>query len=192
MKFTEKYNKFISLLKGNIPDIQLEGLENNPRINPTIDPTPRDWFIDSFDWHVGLKLLRGKKYGPFYRIDGDYFWPTIGNCYDIYSESKCFFGIEKPEKHKDAEDLYNLQSDTARDFVYEIFIEMPEWPIIDDAYLFIGAVKGRKGFQVNPNGRVVAMLRKDIKNNKLKRFSSTDSIYNYKESEQYRFIKTGK
>ncbi len=192
MKFSEKYNQFIALLKGNIPDIQLEGLENNPNINQTIIPTPRDWFIDSFDWYVGLKLIRGEVYGPFYRIDGDCFWPTIGNNYDIYSESKCFFGLEKPKTYKDAERLYKLQPDTSKDFVYEVRVEMPKWPVIDDAHLFIGAVKGGEGFQVNPNGKVVEMLRKDIENNMLKRFSSTDSKYDYKKSEQYLFIKIGK
>ena len=115
MKFSEKYNQFISQLKDIIPETQLEGLENNPKINPTIIPTPRDWFIDSFDWYVGLKLIRGAKYGPFYRIDGNYFWPTIGNYYDIYSESKCFFGLEKPETQKDAERLYKLHPTTPKD-----------------------------------------------------------------------------
>lgn len=190
MKFSEKFDDFINRLDRIIPKAQLGKIESNPIINPTIIPTPRDWFIDSFDWYIGLKLIRGGKYGPFYRIDGDYFWPTIGNYYDIYSESKCFFGIEKPEKHQDAERLYKLQPTTPKDFIYEILIEMPEWPIIDDAYLFIGAVKGGEGFQVNPNGKVVEMLRVNIENNKLKRFSSSSGIYDYSKSEQYKFIKT--
>ncbi|RZB33604.1 MAG: hypothetical protein SRB2_03870 [Desulfobacteraceae bacterium Eth-SRB2] len=192
MNFVETYTQFIKHLKGKIPDIQLKGLQEKPRINPKIDPNPRDWFIDSFEWYVGVKLLRGRKYGPFYRIDGDYFWPTIGNLVDEYSESKCFFGLEKPTTYQDAERLYKLQLSTLTSFVYDINVEMPEWPIIDDAYLFIGAVKGGEGFQVNPNGRVVQMLRTDIENNKLKRYSSSKSIYDYSKSEQYTFIKAEK
>ena len=189
MKFVEKYNQFIKHLKGKIPDVQLLGLEENPRINPRIDPNPRDWFIDSFDWYVGLKLLKGEKYGPFYRVDGDYFWPTIGNLVDEYSESKCFYGLEKPTSTSDVQRLYNLKQETSKKFVYEIMIEMPNWPIIDDAYLFLGAVKNGEGFQINPNGRVVELLRKDIENNKLKRYASVESIFDYDKQERYVFIK---
>ncbi|MBI5181013.1 MAG: hypothetical protein HZA05_06385 [Nitrospirae bacterium] len=136
MKFTERYEKFINLCRNKIPEIQVRGLEKNPKINPTITPTPRDWFIDSFDWYVGLKLIRGETYGPFYRVDGEYFWPTIGNLYDIYSETKCFFGLEAPKNISEVELLYNIMKSTKRDYIYEVIIEMPKWPIIDDAYIF--------------------------------------------------------
>ncbi len=115
MKFSARYDKFIELCRGKIPEIQVQGLNECPKINPIITPTPRDWFVDSFDWYVALKLIRGKVYGPFYRIDGDFFWPTIGNMYDVYSETKCFFGLEKPEKLDDGRLLFNIREDTSSD-----------------------------------------------------------------------------
>jgi len=190
MKFIERYEEFIKLCRGKIPEIQIKGLEDNPIINPTITPTPRDWFIDSFDWYVGLKLIRGKTYGPFYRVDGDYFWPTIGNLYNVYSESKCFFGLKPPKNIHDVERLYKIMNNTKRDYVYEVIIEMPKWPIIDDAYIFLGAVKSGEGFQVNPNGRVVELLRDKIENNKIKRISLVDNNkYDYEKHDVYMFIK---
>jgi hypothetical protein len=190
MKFTERYDTFINLCCGKIPDIQLHGLEENPKMNPTIIPEPRDWFLDSFDWYVGLKLLRGKIYGPFYRVEGDYFWPTIGNLYDVYSESQCFFGMERPTGIAHAQSLYNLRPDTPKDFVYEIILEMPQWPIIDDSYIFLGAVKNAVGFQVNPNGRVVKLLRDNIKKNRVKRFAlDVNKKYDYASPISYTFMK---
>lgn len=70
---TDKYIKFIELCRLTIPPIQAQGLEENPKINPRIIPEPRDWFMESFDWYVGLKLIRGEICGPFYRIDGVFF-----------------------------------------------------------------------------------------------------------------------
>lgn len=190
MKFIERYEEFIKLCRDKIPEIQVKGLEDNPRIDPTIIPTPRDWFVDSFDWYVSLKLIRGERYGPFYRVDGDYFWPTIGNLYDVYSESKCFFGFTPPKNINDVERLYKIMENTKRDYVYEVIIEMPKWPIIDDAYLFLGAIRNGEGFQVNPNRRVVEILRGNIENNRLKRYSLVDNNkYNYEKQNLYMFIK---
>ncbi len=189
MKFTERYEKFIKLCQGKMPPVQVQGLEKNPKINPTIIPEPRDWFIESFDWIVGLKLLRGETYGPFYRVDGDYFWPTIGNLYDKYSETACFFGMQKPKDIDEVKSLYNIMKSTKTDYIYEIIIEMPKWPIIDDAYIFLGAVKNGGGFQVNPNGRVVELLREKIINNKIDRFVCIDNKYNYDKQDPYEFIK---
>ena len=186
MTFIEQYKKFLNLCCEKIPKIQLDGLRDNPSINPTIIPTPRDWFIDSFDWYVGLKLIRGKIYGPFYRVDGDFFWPTIGNYYDVYSEEKCFFGLEAPKNNKDAERLYKMRPSTTKKYVYEILIEMPKWPVLDDAYIFLGAVKDAEGFQVNPNGKLVELMRGKIERKEIKRFSkSADENYDYKKSEIY-------
>ncbi len=78
-------------------------------------------------------------------------------------------------------------------YVYEISIEMPEWPIVDDAYIFLGAVKDGKGFQINPNGRVVELLRERILNNKIKRFTTgSNGRYDYDKEEVYVFTKKGK
>jgi len=186
MNFIDRYKEFIKKCKGIIPKIQLKGLEESPAINPTITPTPRDWFIETFDWYVGLKLIRGETYGPFYRVDGDFFWPTIGNYYDIYSEEKCFFGLEAPKDNNDVERLYKIQPATDKKYVYEILVKMPRWPVIDDAYIFIGAVKNGDGFQVNPNGRVVELIRKKILNNEINRFFKTrDGKFDYSNSIQY-------
>jgi len=60
MKFTDKYNLFIELCRGKnnstelLPNNQIDGLENNPILNQPLIPTPRDWFINTFEWYVGI------------------------------------------------------------------------------------------------------------------------------------------
>jgi len=62
MKFTDRYNRFIKKYvgwgennpKGLLPNIQIDSLENNPILNPRLNPPPQDWFINTFEWHVGI------------------------------------------------------------------------------------------------------------------------------------------
>ena len=170
MKFVEQYQDFLKKCAGKIPEIQiLHELEINPLLNKPITPTPTKWFIDSFDWIIGLKLVCGASYGPFYRVDGDTFWPVIGNESDEYSEKKCFFGLEKPRDVDHAKSLYDLQS-TDMSYVYEINFEMPDWPLID-AWIFLGAVKKGNGFQVNPNRVVVELIKGKILKGEIKRYT---------------------
>jgi len=186
MKFVELYQDFLKKCKGKIPEVQiLHELEMVPRINAPITPPPRDWFVASFDWYVGLKLVCGAIYGPFYRVDGSSFWPQIGKSYDEYSEKKCFFGLERPKDVADATRLYNMKRDTDTKYIYEIFIEMPKWPLIE-AWIFLGPVKDGNGFQVNPNSVVVELIKGKIVKGEIKRYSQTDNgIYNYQNSELY-------
>lgn len=98
--------------------------------------------------------------------------------------------MEKPIDPSGTERLYKIMASTKKEFVYEIIIEMPKWPIIDDAYIFFGAVKNAEGFQINPNGKVVELLRERIENNKIKRFPlGSDNKFDYGKGEIYSFIK---
>lgn len=181
MKFIQQYQEFIEKCAGKIPEIQiLNELEMNPQINKPIKPRPRQWFIDSFDWLIGLKLVYGISYGPFYRVDGDAFWPEIGNESDEYSEKKCFYGLEKPRDVKHARSLYDLQS-TDMAYIYEIKFEMPECLLVNGAWIFLGPVKKGKGFQVNPNGIVVELIKNKILKGEIKRYpKKADDTYSDK------------
>ncbi len=183
-KFIKRYQEFIEKCAGKIPKIQiLHELEMNPQINRPITPTPRKWFIDSFDWVIGLKLVCSASYGPFYRVDGDSFWPVIGNESDVHSEKKCFFGLEKPKDVDDAQNLYDLQS-TDMAYVYEIKFEMPEWPVME-AWIFLGPVKKGKGFQVNPNSVVVELIKGKIFKGEINRYPKLDNGKYSVESEPF-------
>jgi hypothetical protein len=186
MKYIERYKDFLDKCKGKIPEIQfVQELELNPKIDLPISPPPRKWFVESFDWIIGMRLLCGGDYGPFYRIDGDIFWPMIGNQSDEYSENKCFFGLEKPKDTAHAERLYKFQSTTETKYIYEISIQMPDFPIMD-AWVFIGPVKDAEGFQLNPNSIVAEIIKGDILKSKVKRYSvRKKGIIDYSKSEAY-------
>jgi len=186
MKFIDRYQELVTKCSSKIPNVQiLHELEMCPRINAPITPTPREWFVASFDWYVGLKLICGASYGPFYRVDGNTFWPQIGNNHDVYSEKKCFFGLERPKDVEEAKRLYNMKEDTDTKYVYEIFIDMPKWPLIE-AWIFLGPVKDGDGFQVNPNSVVVKLIKGKIFKKEIKRYSqATDGIYDYQKGEPF-------
>jgi hypothetical protein len=186
MTYIERYQDFLEKCEGKIPAIQyIQELKKNPKIDLPISPPPRKWFVESFDWIIGMRLLCGGKYGPFYRADGDIFYPMIGNNSDEYSECKCFFGLEKPKNVDHAKKLYNLQPETQIKYVYEISIEMPDSPVMD-AWIFIGPVKNGEGFQLNPNSIVVELIKGEILKSNVSRYSVLeDEDFNYKESEAY-------
>ena len=185
VKFTTRYNKCVQICRDLVPKEHISKLEYDPLINPPLKPLPRDWFVNSYTWYVGLKLIQGKRYGPFYRVDGDSFWPRIGNMENVYSQEKCFLGLERPIDVKDVERLYNIIPTTSTEYVYKIFIEIPDWPAIEDAYLFLGPVKGAEGFQVSPNRRVVDIIRQRILMGGVERYKRLRGGKYSKKSEVY-------
>jgi hypothetical protein len=186
MKYIQRYQEFLNKCEGKIPEVQfIHELELNPKIDLPISPRPRKWFLEAFDWIIGIRLLCGGNYGPFYRIDGDNFWPMIGNQSDEYSESNCFFGLERPKDVSHAKQLYNFQPKTEQKFVYEVSIEMPDFPVMD-AWVFIGPVKNGEGFQLNPNSIVAELIKKKILKSEVKRYSASKSgRFNYKRHDMY-------
>ena len=168
-KFVDRFSKLIKLLekgKGNpiIPKPQITELEYHPTFNPTLNITPRDWWINSFEWFVAIEIVQDGSYGPFYRIGEEHFYPQIGNASEPYSERHCFYGLEKPRDKKHAKELYNIQDDTPMDYCHEFKIEGSK-----PAYIFVGPVKGGTGFQANPNSVTVEIIKSLIVTGKVKK-----------------------
>jgi len=168
--FADRFAELVKILRNGklIPEIQIRELELNPVFNPELTIEPTGWWKYSFEWYVAIPLIDQGEYGPFYRVDGDHFWPHIGVPGDESSEKKCFFGLEKPKDQEDAKTKYNLRQDTPRDFVYTI---KRFKPVHFQEMIFIGPVRGGSGYQMNPNARVVdrirsALIRKDEGYNK--------------------------
>ena len=113
-KFIDRFKEFIDLLRAEkiIPEVQIEELERNPVFNPGLSTEPQDWWKESFDWYVAVPAIANGLYGPFYRIDGEHFWPQIGIPDQRYSEKMCFPGLKKPMNQEEAQKLYNLKSET--------------------------------------------------------------------------------
>ena len=190
--FSQRYAKFIDICKGVysdkelIPYEQIFELEYNPRINPNLQPPPREWLIESFDWFVALRLIPGNNYGPFCRVDGNYFWPEIGNIYGLYTEKKCFYGLKMPINADDVERLYKPKKETLSDFVYGFTIKMPIWPIEDNAYIFIGEDKEGEGYIMNPNSKVATIIRNMITKKKVIQYAKDrDGNYDYRHGKKY-------
>jgi hypothetical protein len=108
----EKINELFSILeeKNIIPSVQLQQIKESGIIFPPLNPPPREWWEKSFECYFALDLLPCHEYGPFYRI-GDSkgkpkFWPRMGIPSEEFSESKCFYGLKKPEDTDKVEELY--------------------------------------------------------------------------------------
>lgn len=166
-KFIERFGDLISTLKNEdsplIPKVQIEELEYYPIFNPELTVSPRDWWKHSFDWFVVIPVIPGGEYGPFYRIGGPHFWPTIGNSNEVYSENQCFYGLKKPKNKQEAKDLYKLQNENELSHTHKIILPagLAENVTLnfDHACFFIGPTYQGKGFQVNPNMRIVDIVR---------------------------------
>lgn len=168
MKFMQRFEELIGILKRGsisiIPVVQIDELEHNPIFNPTLSIEPQDWWIESFDWYVAVEIISGGRYGPFYRIDGEHFWPQIGKPSNRFSEKKCFFGLEKPINDKDAKKKYKLQKDTQMEYTYEFTIECSNLSPSESAFIFIGPVKDGTGYQMNPNTITANIIKSMIIN----------------------------
>lgn len=164
--FLDKYRRFLDLVGECIPSVQVKELELHPDLSPPLMPPPLSWWINSFEWYVAVPLIVGGNYGPFYRIDGEHFWPQIGDPQVSNSEAKCFYGLEKPRDRVHAEKLYGLKPETSRSHIHAFMLE----PTHSGGFLFIGPVKDRDGFQAGPNSTVVDLIRAEIVRNRVKRF----------------------
>jgi hypothetical protein len=165
-EFTEKFNKLMGLLeKLGFPKPQCEHIKHFPDINPALFPTPLDWWKTSYDWFIAIELIPGAEYGPFYILHGDWFWPQIGTAEIVDSEKKCFFGLQKPESVKDAQEKYNLSINpiiNPMTHLYELKFVINASFLCCLPQVFIGPVKGGTGFQMNPNSLACSAIRMAI------------------------------
>lgn len=154
------------------PKPQCEHIKHFPNFNPALFPTPQDWWKTSYDWFIAIDLIPGVKYGPFYILQGDWFWPQIGTSEIIDSEKKCFFGLEKPESVEDAKKKYNLSENpiiNPMTHLYELIFEINPSFSCCLPQVFVGPVKGGTGFQMNPNSVACTVIRIAIIQKKVKR-----------------------
>jgi hypothetical protein len=119
------------------------------------------WWRKSFDWYIVIEIIPGFSYGPFYRIDGDLFWPKIGIPGQDYSENKCFFQLKKPNGLEDAKEMYAPKAEWNDDSrLYKFSFELTQFSI--GACMFLGPVAGGTGYQMNPNSSLVEIIRTEI------------------------------
>ncbi|MFH1386770.1 MAG: hypothetical protein ABIH50_03790 [bacterium] len=167
-EFVERFKKLLNLLK-NIPASQLREIELNPQFNPRLDPQPSDIFATCFDWYLALPLIPGGSYGPFYRVDGDHFWPQDSDGANPFSEKKYFFGLEEPKNQKDAQEKYNMRKETPKDYVHEFTVDADAIGDYFGAEIYVGPVKGGTGYQFNANKLTAHIIRGLIVKNKIKK-----------------------
>jgi hypothetical protein len=180
MTITFNFNKaselFNEILKGCIPVFQLENLKNGVLLNPKLSIAPQQWFVDSFEWFFPLEILPELKYGPFYRVDGDEFWPQVGSPDDIYSENKCFYGFQKPENVEKVKELFGPKSENTMKYVYEFYIKACREEFYNNAMMFIGPIRNAAGFQANPNRTAAKIIQIEIiKNRGVVRYEKLES-----------------
>jgi len=172
-EFAQGFNKLMDLLEKEIgfPKPQCDHIKHYPDFNPPLEPHPQDWWRDSFDWYIAIDLIPCVEYGPFYILQGDWFWPQIGNPRIIDSEKKCFFGLEKPEHIKDAREKYNPRESTLKEakFLYKFTFNIDNCCLCCMPLMFIGPVKGGTGFQMNPNRVTCTAIRTAILHRKIQR-----------------------
>lgn len=186
INFFKGYN-LIEILdkKKIIPFIQLEDLKKGIFINPELSPPPHEWLIKSFEWYFVLELLPEFTYGPFYRIDGNVFWPQIGIPNDIQSEKKCFYCLEKPKNIADAKRLYDLKDSNDMSYVYEFRVKISRDNFFYDPLMFIGPVKNGEGFQANPNSTTVKIIIFTIMDREVVRYRINHNGEYSETSEKY-------
>ncbi len=164
--------------KNLIPRIQLRKMQEAGIMSPPLNPPPQEWWVKSFECYFILDLLPCHKYGPFYRIGdskGDpNFWPQIGIPSDEFSESKCFYGLEKPRDVTEAKRLY-APKETELDYIYEFKIKVPRYVFFHNPLLFIGPVKDGEGFQVNPNAITAKLIQLEILSRNVNRYSKLEN-----------------
>ena len=161
--FTFRFTELIRLLKEiGCPKPQLEFIKHDPVFNPLLAPKPQDWWKASFDWFIAIELIPGNRYGPFYVMHGEWFWPQIGEPEILYSEKKCFLGLEKVKTKDEAKKKYNLHSSNPMNYLYKIDFSIDEHLLCCTPWIFVGPVKDGTGFQMNPNRITCVAIRKAI------------------------------
>ncbi len=165
-----KAYELFKILEYCIPAFQLKNLKNGVLRDPRLTITPQEWFVNSYEWFFALEILPGLEYGPFYRVDGDEFWPEIGNPDDIYSERKCFYGFRKPENIKRAKELLALKDENTMKYVYEFKIKASREEFFNNPLMFIGPVRNAAGFQANPNRTTAKIIQLEIMNQGVVRY----------------------
>ena len=159
-EFIERFNGLIAILENiRIPAPQLREIKSNPRFNPQLKPRPFQLFLECFEWYLFLPLIPGGIYGPFYRIDGDHFWPQDSDGISPFSEIKYFYGLKKPANQKEAMEKYKMMPDTPKDYVHEFAIDSKAIGDTRDAAIFLGPVKGGSGYQFNANKSTANIIR---------------------------------
>lgn len=125
-------------------------------VNPQLDPAPRPWWINSFQYFQAFPLLESNYYGPFYRVDGETFEPVIGS-EEEFSEKACFYGFVRPKNSHEAKILYKPHCLNPCSHLHEFFISIPKE--CKDALLFIGPVSGGTSWQVGINSIVCQFIK---------------------------------
>jgi hypothetical protein len=170
-EFATKYNNLMELLpKIGLPQPQCEHIKRHPIINPNLDPLPQNWWTDSFEWFIAIELIPGVQYGAFYILHDDWFWPQIGDQELIFSEKKCFFGLEIVKNIHEAEKKYKIHRSNFMKYLYEFKFDIDCSISCNTPLIFIGPVKDGTGYQMNPNRLSSKAIKIAIAKNEVRRF----------------------
>jgi hypothetical protein len=95
-----------------------------------------------------------------------------------------------PVNERDVKRLYKPQKETNLNYVYRFIINLPRWPIEDQAYIFIGADKKGEGYIMNPNRAVATMIRSMVISDEVMQYGKDkDGKYDYDKGITYRIKK---
>jgi len=184
--FNKADELFNQILVGRIPTSQLDHLKRGVLLNPELTITPQKWFVDSYEWFFPLEILPGGEYGPFYRVDGEEFWPQIGSPDDTYSENKCFFGFRKPDNIEWIKKFLGPKAENTMQYIYEFSITANQEDFFDNALMFLGPIRNALGFQANPNRSAAKIIQLEITNYRVVRYPRIQDNFS-NEREPYNF-----
>ncbi len=184
--FNKALELFNEILRGRIPISQLDQLKNGVLLNPELSISPQKWFVESYGWFFPLEILPGVEYGPFYRVNGDEFWPQIGSPDDTYSENKCFYGFRKPPNIRWIKKYLGPKSENTMQYIYQFTIRASREDFFNSPLMFIGPIRNALGFQANPNRTTVRIIQMEIMNNRVVRYPRINDAYD-ENSEPYNF-----
>jgi hypothetical protein len=138
---------------------------NNVPVSPGLEPPPQKWWFNSFQYYQVFPLIQEETYGPFFRIGGEEFGPVIGIPVEPYSETQCFFVLTCPKDKEEARKLYSLPAENPCTHVHKFYLTIPKF--CDNAQIYIGPVRGGQAFQVGINGKVVELIREEIRQGRI-------------------------
>jgi hypothetical protein len=138
---------------------------NNVPVNPCLNPPPQEWWFKSFQYYQVFPLIQERTYGPFFRIGGEEFGPVIGISGEPHSETHCFFALTRPKDKEEAKKFYSLPPENPCTHVHKFYLTIPK--CCDNAQIYIGPACGGMAFQVGINGKVVELIREEIRQGRI-------------------------